>query len=112
MPTHLKNDRSRGLLLSLVCLGMLALSGSVLAANKRCFEVQLEWAVPGHIPMNDAPFVVYDHKKTVLYRGRADKDGVAHICVARLPADATIDSYPDEPGGSPPSRIFPSEKQQ
>ena len=91
---------------------MLALPGSALAASKPCFEVQLEWAVPGHIPENDAPFVVYDHDKKVLYRGRADKDGVAHICVARLPTDATIDSYLDEPGGSPPSRIFPPEKQK
>jgi len=110
MRTPSRSGRSSGLPLLLIALGELALSGGAWAAGKPCFEVQLVWAVSGRIPMNDAPFVVYDGNRNVLYRDRADKDGVAHICVDRLPKDATIDSYPDEPGTSnPPSRIFPDE---
>lgn len=89
---------------------LMALPTHAADGNRPCFEVQLEWAVPGHIPMDDAPFVVYDHDRKVLYRGRSGKDGVAHICADRLPNDATIAPYPDEPGGNGPIRIFPEAK--
>jgi hypothetical protein len=112
MPTRSRSARSKWLQSLFISAATLGVSGSVLAASEPCFEVQLMWAVPGRIPMNDAPFAVYGSDKEVIYRGRADKDGVAHICVARLPTDATILAIPDEPGGSPPSRIFPPESQR
>lgn len=79
-----------------------------MAANSApCFEVALVWPVPREVPIGNTPYAVYDRERHELYRGKTDAQGIAHICVAQLPTDATLQTDPDGPGSDDPIRIFP-----
>lgn len=73
--------------------------------GKTCFEIASTWAVPGKPPASDTPYAIYDRDKRELYRGRTDNRGIAHICVNRLPGDATMLLDPDH-NTVAPSLIF------
>jgi len=100
MPTRSRNVRSEWG--GLIAAAMLVLSGMAHAGtDKRCFEIASRWAVPGNIPASNTAYAVYDRHRRELYRGRTDDKGIAHICVARLPSDATMLLDPDGNSATP-----------
>lgn len=75
------------------------------AKSTACFDVPLAFPVAGDYPADHNKYAVYDHEQRELYRGKTDDKGVAHICVDRLPKNATILLDPGT-NSAKPSPIF------